>query len=509
MVRNVTEPLRLIMVLIRALDDDGVRYCHWKSSAGLPDALAGRTDLDLLVDRCHLERFQELVTRLGFKRFMSHDSRQLPGVDDWLGLDTESRHLVHLHVYEQLVLGEELVKNHRLPIEEVLLSHTERRNGIPVPIPELELAVLAIRALLKYRDDALARDLIPIGHRGGLPSGISSEVAELLGRTTPSNVGIAVDRILPILPSAVIVAFLEEAGSQRLNGLRIRRLRIELERSLHPYTRLSKGALWSTRTAAAVNRSRFARGFRKAAERLRGRPSGRRKRAAAGGRTVAIVGIDGSGKTTVIQALVDTFGWRVNVVTLYLGSSRPGPRTRAVQWVAREIRRLNARFPARAHGAGLTRLRRFAVEAALGVRAVAEASERERRIQLGSKLAGDGWLVLFDRYPMPELDVGTRRMDAHRLAVRSADAGWLVRRLARREAAIYARIGRPDLTVALRIDAPTARARKPNSPDALDAKATALAGLGEGDAHLVVIDAAAPLDDVLRRAAIAVWDQLG
>ncbi|MEO5985444.1 MAG: thymidylate kinase, partial [Candidatus Limnocylindria bacterium] len=72
-----------------------------------------------------------------------------------------------------------------------------------------------------------------------------------------------------------------------------------------------------------------------------------------------------------------------------------------------------------------------------------------------------------------------------------------------------ARIGRPDLTIALRIDAATARARKPNSPDALDAKAAALTGLGEGDARLVVIDAATPLDDVLRRAAIAVWDQLG
>ncbi len=502
----MTEPLALITALIRALDERGVCYCHWKSSAGLSVALAGKTDLDLLIDRRHAREFEEVVSALNFKRFISHESRQLPGVEDWLGLDTESRHLVHLHVYEQLVLGEELVKNHRLPIEDVLLRHTERMSGLPVPIPELELAVLSVRALLKYRDDALARDLIPIGHRGGLPAGISTEVAELLSRTSPTDVGSAIKRLLPMLPSEVIVAFLQEAGSLPVNGLRIRRLRLELERALRPYRRHSSRTLWATRATAAVNRSRVARGLRKGTERLRGRPSGRRKRPAAGGRTVAIVGIDGSGKTTVIEALVATFGWRMNVATLYLGSSRPGPRTRAAQALARLIRRLNGRLPAKERGEGWpSRARRFVVDGALGLRALAEARERERRVQVGSNLASRGWLVLFDRYPLPALEVGSRRMDAQRMGTPSTDAGWFAREIARREAAIYARIGQPDLTIALRIDAATARARKPESPEMLDAKAAALAGLGEDDGRLVIIDAAMPLDDVLRHAAVAVW----
>ncbi len=506
----MTEPLSLIAALIRALDEHRIRYCHWKSSAGLAVALAGETDLDLLVDRRHAGRFRALITHLGFKSFISHEARRLPGVEDWLGLDTDSRHLVHLHVYEQLVLGEELVKNHRLPIEDVLLDHTQRHRGLLVPVPELELAVLAVRALLKYRDDALARDLIRIGHRDGLPASISAEVTELLSRTTPADVGTAIDRLLPMLPSPVIVSFLDAVNRRPIDGLRIRRLRLELEAALRVYTRLPTGTLWATRMAAAMNRSRFARVVRKAAERLRGRPSGRRKRPAAGGRTVAIVGIDGSGKTTVIEALVATFGWRVNVATLYLGSSRPGLRTRAAQSVTRAIRRLNGRLPSRGHEAApATRLRQFAIDTALGLRAVAEAGERKRRIQLGSNLAAKGWLVFFDRYPMPALEVGSRRMDAHRLAVPSASTGWFVARLAGRERSIYRRIGRPDLTIVLRIDAAAARARKPKAPDALEAKAAALADLEEGNSRLVVIDAAAPLDDVLRQATIAVWDRLG
>ncbi|MGI8828219.1 MAG: hypothetical protein ACR2I5_00395 [Candidatus Limnocylindria bacterium] len=496
--------LTLIAGLLAALDEAEIRYCHWKSSGGLAAALAGETDLDLLVDRGHSGKFTDEIRRLGFKPFVSHKSRQLPGVTDWLGLDVASRHLVHLHVYEELVLGEELVKNHRLPIEDVLLEHTERRFGMPVLIPELELAVLAVRGLLKYRDDAFVRDMIPIGHRAGLPKGISEEINGLLARTSSGAVGAAAARLLPMLPPRVIVEFLDAAGRRPIDAREMRRLRLDLENALRSYTRHGMLTVLTARTAAAINRSRFLRAWRRIQERLRERPPGRRKTPAGGGRTVAVIGIDGSGKSTVVQALVETFGWRVNVVSLYLGSSRPGLRTSVVQGMARATRRADASLARRGENPALW-LRRFVVELAAGLRAIAEARERRRRVELGSRLASRGWLVVYDRYPMPALTVGSRRMDAHRLPTPSLASGWWSRRLAQREAAIYRRIGSPDLVIALRLDTATARARKPEAPAALDAKAAALDALGVGDAGVVVIDAGLPQEDVLRRAASAVW----
>ncbi len=502
------EPLETVLRLFEALDDAGIHHCHWKSSAGIPEALAGRSDLDLLVDRGQSARFAACVGSLGFKRFISHSSRQLPGVEDWLGLDLPTRRLIHLHVYYELVLGEELVKNHRLPVEEVLLSNTVVQHGIRVPRPELELAILAVRALLKYREDAFVRDALPFGHRGGLPKAIVDEVHELLGRTTAAAVSDVVDRHLPMLPTPVITGFLEVAASGRRDPRRLRRLRRQLERALLPYRRRGELALLPVRAGAAVSRSRFARSARHLDERVRHRPSGRRKRPAAGGRAIAVIGIDGAGKSTVIDQLVETFGWRINVTTLYLGSARPGLLTAASQATARGTRRLGGWLERRlGTRSPVVALAGRVAEVSTGVRAVAEARDRARRVTHGRRLAAAGWLVFFDRYPMPALRVGERSMDASRLPGGAA-AGWLARRLAQRERAIYRAIPVPETLVVLRLDALTARSRKPAAPQALDAKAQALEALGDGDATMVVIDAAAPLENVLRQVTRVVWDRL-
>src|SRR4029079_2495073 len=106
---------------------------------GLPIGLAGRTDLDLLVDRADAARFTATVREAGFKPFISHSSRRFIGVEDWLGHDTESGRLVHLHVYYRLVLGEDHVKNHVLPIEAAVLDAGVLRHGGKVPAPAAAL----------------------------------------------------------------------------------------------------------------------------------------------------------------------------------------------------------------------------------------------------------------------------------------------------------------------------------------------------------------------------------
>jgi thymidylate kinase len=498
----------IVRELVQELTDASIRYCHWKSTTSLSSALAGETDLDLLVDSRQMTRFASILTTLGFKPFISHPSRRLPGVEDWLGLDTATTRLVHLHVYRQLVLGEELVKNHRLPIEDVLLSRTTTRLGMPVPEPELELTVLAVRALLKYREDAFVRDLVPVGHRGGLPAGIRAEMGDLLTRTTVEAVRNEIDLSLSMLPSETIAAFLVEASRQSPRPTRLRALRHELEAALKPFERHGALELTVTRARAVIGRSRFARAGRKLVERVRARPMARRKRPVGQGLAVAVIGVDGAGKSTLVEALARTFGWRINVVDVYLGSSRPALPTRVAQGVARSMRRVDGVLSRAGRQGRLQRGVSFLRDVSLALRAVAEASERRRRIRLGTRLAAGGWLVLYDRYPMPALQVGDRRMDASRIPRTAVHAGWWVARLARIERSIYQAIPRPDFLIALVVDADTARRRKPDAPAALDDKVAAFRDLGEGDANMLVIDAAAGPEEVLRAAATAIWARL-
>jgi hypothetical protein len=138
-------PLALVRSLFEALNAAEVRYCHWKSTTTLGRALAGRTDLDLLVDGAHVAKFREVVSGIGFKPFVSHSSRRYPGVEDHLGCDPGSGRLVHLHVYQQLILGEHYVKNHVLPLENALLDDTVIRDGVRIPPPHVELMILILR----------------------------------------------------------------------------------------------------------------------------------------------------------------------------------------------------------------------------------------------------------------------------------------------------------------------------------------------------------------------------
>ena len=54
--------------LIDGLKSKSINYCHWKSNLLLNEALNGYDDLDLLVKKEDIHRFEILLHKLGFKR---------------------------------------------------------------------------------------------------------------------------------------------------------------------------------------------------------------------------------------------------------------------------------------------------------------------------------------------------------------------------------------------------------------------------------------------------------
>ena len=113
--------LQVVVALFQKLNEQGISYCHWKSTYRLPQALSGHTDVDILVGRSHGKHFREIVYQSDFKLVLSDPQRQLPAVEDYLGFDTLSGGLVHLHVHYRLVLGEQHVKNYLIHLEKSYL----------------------------------------------------------------------------------------------------------------------------------------------------------------------------------------------------------------------------------------------------------------------------------------------------------------------------------------------------------------------------------------------------
>jgi thymidylate kinase len=492
-------PLAVTVRLFAELEARGVRYCHWKSTPGLAIAMAGRTDLDLLVEREDAGIFAEVVRQLGFKPFISHPSRRFPAVDDLLGYDRETGRLVHLHVYYQLILGEHFVKNHRLPFERALIAASRPKDGVRIPPPELEVAILAYRTLLKYRDADATKDLLRAGHRGGIPREALAELRTLAATTSPDAVAAAMREHMPGLAPEPVIGLMEIVRDRPRDARALVRVRRQARLALRAFERSPARSAWWRYMRARVGAQWPVRLLTRSA----GRRAVKRKSPQAGGLMVAIVGSDGAGKSTAVSHIVDWLAWRLNVSVAYLGSSQPSRGTAATKRVAKLARAVARRLP-----------RSGAPEQAPGgipgllmaLRHHGDAQDRARRARAAHGLASRGVLVLLDRYPLPNVTVRGRALDGPRIRDTLDASHGLIADLAAREERLYRDLPRPDHLIVLRVSPAVAKARRPeHAADDLTARAEAISALDAGDLPVTVIDADRPLDEVLATVRATIW----
>lgn len=154
--------LAKIRELVDALNESGIRYCHWKSNVALSESLLGKTDVDLLIARKEAGPFRTLLAQNGFQPAVETTGKPFPSTEHYYALDSEQGELVHVHAYFRAITGESLSKNYRLPLEEMLLENTREIQSVKVPVKGAELIVFTLRIMLKHTSAVerfmLARD---------------------------------------------------------------------------------------------------------------------------------------------------------------------------------------------------------------------------------------------------------------------------------------------------------------------------------------------------------------
>jgi hypothetical protein len=216
---------------------------------------------------------------------------------------------------------------------------------------------------------------------------------------------------------------------------------------------------------------------------------------------IAIVGCDGTGKSTLTRDLVTALSAKGPAVRRYLGlvSGETGARIKHLPWIGTWLERRLASKAAHAQDMGNR------PPGVLGALVMFGFSLwRVRALRRVTRLAQHGVVVITDRYPQAEVD--GFRYDGPGLG-RARSTHALVRWLAAREARLYRRMAayRPVLVIKLGIDAATAHARKPDHAWAeLTDKIAVVDRLRFNGAHIVVLDARAPYADVLDSALCAV-----
>lgn len=447
----------------------GVVYCQWKGHGKRERWATGRGDIDLLVDRSSLADFSDVLATLGFKLALPPAGREAAGIVHYFGLDARRGELIHLHVYQRLVIGAPWRTHCRIPLERELLATAQLGDEaiFKTAAPELELIVLVLRLVLRHEARDLLRREPPRWLDGAL-----TELDRLEEHATPDAVAGALAKLLP----GVSPRLFERCRATLLPGCPAWRrvaVRTRLMRALRAHT--SRPPVFAF------------------AERLwrRVRPQG--QALAGGGAVVSLVGGDGSGKSTCAQALT---AWLEPVVaTLHLHLGRPS-RSLATLLVGAAYK-----F---ARGVGLPA--RITDHLDL-LRTVCTGRDRYRLYRRAFRFAAAGGVAICERYPAPESWAlsGPSEVQGHALAAQSA----LATSLRRWERGLYERMARPDVTFLLELDPETAVSRKPSEPaDYVRERARLTAATDWSRSGAVVVDAAQSLPQVIATLKAALWKNL-
>ncbi len=312
--------LMIVNKLIEKLHIDGIIYCHWKSNEHLKEAMMGLTDLDILVEKRAFLKLNQILSEMGYKRFVATSYRTYPAIEDFLALDKETGKLVHLHLHYELTIGEKHLKGYRLPWESLVLSTRQlnTEHNIYVTDPNVEMALLFVRTVLKIR----TRDhLFALSGKAYFSRNILVEFDWLKERIQSKRVAEIVHNTLGEESASLMLEMLFSKPSSRQllafrksvkKGMRLYRTYGFLEAL---YLKWLRELRW---LVGVINNKCF----------HRTKPY--RRTIPHGGLLVAFMGSDGSGKSTLTQKTVNWLSWKVDVVQVYFGSGQ-GPSS-LIRW---------------------------------------------------------------------------------------------------------------------------------------------------------------------------------
>lgn len=475
------QPLTLVRRLANGFRDAGVDFCHWKSNEAIALSEAGINDLDLLVAEEHAGTARQILEDLGFIRADVPPARRVPGLTDYFGLDPGSTRLVQVQLHERLILGDDMTKNYHLPAESALLMSARVDGVLPVPDPSVEYVVFVLRMALKH----CPLDGVLMG-KGRLT------------RTERRELEYLEDRLDPDALEQVMNAEFPWLGLDALGDLRP-----GLEPDASVYTRMAVGRRVMRIMAPFRRRPRHVDFALRVGRRLSRRFSPGTAPGAGsgfktpghGGGVIAFIGGDGAGKSTAVDAVFEVLAGQFRVVSIHMGKP---PRSVLSRFARRLVRAAGldvsaqptwSTFPDGYPGPGYPLLN------------VMLARDRRRLARRARSMADAGWVVLSDRYPIPELVT----MDSPRNArIAERFPGWYIQLMTRIEARYYNALPKPDVRLVFRVPAELAVSRRSEQdPEFVSVRAREVTEVDWDGA--VVITAEASEEEVHGQTMDAVW----
>ena len=425
----------------------------------------------MLVDSQSWTDFTDILGSLGFKLALPPAGREAAGIVHYFGLDQRTGQLIHLHVYQRLIIGLPWQPHYRLPLERALLQSATLREGsasvFKTAAPELELIVSILRLTLRHMLRDSVRRASPRWLDGAL-----SEVDRLEDNVSPEVVFAALRQHLP---EVSVSLFTRCRASLQPGSTPWRRIvtRMALARALSAHRTRPAPFGWAERVWSRV------------------RPSG--QRLVSGGSVVALLGGDGSGKSTCADALEAWLDSSIATIHVHLGRPTRSLATIVVGGLLKVLRSISASSRLTTH-----------VEV---LRHGCTARDRYALYRRAHRFASSGGIAICERYPLPESWAlsGPSEVQGEALAAQSRVATAM----RKWERGFYERMTTPDLIFLLQLDPETAVSRKPSEPaDYVRRRARVTADTDWSKSGARIVDAAQPLPEVIATLKSELWSTL-
>ena len=374
--------------LIDGLKSKSINYCHWKSNLLLNEALNGYDDLDLLVKKEDIHRFEILLHKLGFKR-ASNANLEIQSVHHFYGYDEGTGEILHLHVYYEIKTGPSWTKSLRFNFENYLLDNTiYHESNVLVPEKHIEIVIFIIRVMMKYtkvNEYLLVRKESKRTIR---------EIEYLLDGLNEKGIEEFLNLYFPKISLEDFYKYIETIRG----GGYIKKMlhAIQLKRKVKNY--IYQGVLLNTRN----NASQFV--YRVLNKLL----CKQKKNLVAGGALIAIVGLDATGKSTVSKDVKRWLGKNFTISHVHFGKPPSTLLTFPLNFVIKILRkRISLQSELRSSTKSMNKQKSYMYM----LRQLVLAYDRGSLVRKIWKKTAKGGIVLCDRYKSQDHGV----MDSKRL----------------------------------------------------------------------------------------------
>jgi hypothetical protein len=486
----------LLLAILEAFRRNDIQYCYWKSSRRIQAVLAGESDFDVLIARPQQHVVHRLLLESGFKLFPAVANRSEPSIVSYVGHNDANGNLIHIHLHLRLMVGEKLLKNYRLPWEAIILDRAVSHPTMPVRMldPASEALLLIVRASLELH----RYDPVTLRHWQVTRDKFESDRASLATRVDRAELyDIAVQLVSRDMGELIADALHNGRPLETQH-----RLRWKVRKALATY-RLYNAIEARTRSIARVLlwvigglNNRFLHA-----------PRPWRRRAPGGGILVALLGVDGSGKSTVMNAVRIWLHDEIDVLPIYFGTGDGRlswpllPLKALMPFVTRLVR---SKPRGSSHGNVSNGTPGIVYSLLLAVWATVLAVEKRLKLTTAHRGVGRGLVVIADRYPQDE---NVHYNDGPLLPRLGNVPKWL----RRFEARAYASARRlpPDLVIKLEAPPELLAEREPSMDiNVIRQRVVDLQKLKFPGADVVPVNASQPLSEVLRAVKCEIWHRL-